>query len=143
MSPEEAARAIEKKAAALKREIEWANKKNGFLLLQAARAHSEGPFSSRTLRALGHPYATRHATPPLDPAVINRQSGRFASSWRLEEVSGETTGFRVVNDAPYAGYLEEGTPRMVRRPIEEKILAENEALLMRNVQIALERALER
>src|SRR5262245_2427800 len=77
MTPEQAAKAIQAKADALKREIEWANKKNGFLLLQAARLHSEGPFSARELRRMGHPYATRHAAAPLDPAVINRQSGRF------------------------------------------------------------------
>jgi hypothetical protein len=143
VSLDEAAEAIGRKADALKREIEWAQRKNGYLLLQAARLYSSGPYSLAALRRMGHPYARRHAAAPLDPAVINLQTGRFAASWRLESVGGGLIGgMRVVNDAPYAGYLEEGTSRMIRRPIEEKILAENEGLLMRNMNLALERALE-
>ena len=144
MTPEEAAKAIERKAQAIRSELAWAQRKNAFALLQVARQYSEGPYSLAELRRMGHPYATRHPAAPLDPAIINRQTGRFAASWRLEEVTaGDGSMLRLTNDAPYAGFLKTGTRFMIARPIEEKIAVETEPLITRNIEIALERALGR
>lgn len=84
-------------------------------LLYRARGLSTGRYSSAQLGRMGHPY--RHGgSPPMDPSVINRQSGLFARSWRAERGG-------ITNTAPEASFLFAGTRRMIRRPILDRLAA--------------------
>jgi hypothetical protein len=140
----EALRALEAKARALpnqaRRGLGW----SGARLLDSARAHSEGPYSSAALAAMGHPYSRRHPAAPLDPAVINVQTGQFRSSWawRLPQESGGKLTTVVRNDDPKADDLASGTNRMIPRPLPEKVLAENESAIIAEMERAMERALK-
>jgi hypothetical protein len=93
------------------------------LLQQAmllAQQLSSGPYSSHQLRRMGSPYR-RGGTPPADPAIINRQSGRFLRSWKVQ-AAGKLEE-RLVNMAPYSQSLFGGTARMIPRPAMERLKA--------------------
>lgn len=113
--------------------------------LRIARSLSSGPFSREELRRLGHPY--RHGgRPPQDPAIINRQMGRFKEGWRVSTTRRTANGIssRLVNETPYARFLFRGTKRMIARPIYERIrqqlapyrAAGHRAALQRGIQSA-------
>jgi len=137
---DQAAAALRKKAQAVGQQARAAEDANAREALQVAQRYSSGPFSTRVLAVLGHPYARRAPRPPGNPAVINRQSGRFRSSWRVVR-TGER--IRLVNDAPYAKYFNDaGTQRMIRRPIMravgQAIRRSRERRLARAMQLALD-----
>lgn len=132
LTANEIARLFHGAAAGLGREMEAAAEEGAAAAEIAAVGLSSGPYTSRMLRALGHPYARRNPRPPGDPATINVQSGLFRSSWRREgpERQGGRVTARLVNDAPYAHYLRDGTRflddseqerGMIARPILERI----------------------
>lgn len=87
-----------------------------------AESLSHGPLSLRELRRRGHPYGRgirrgriarsgRAGVPSL--AVVNKQSGKFASLWRTDIKKGKTgADFVLRNEAPYAKFLAEGTAKM-------------------------------
>lgn len=97
--------------------------KTGRYALDVARLLSEGPFTTARLRQMGHPYRTIRPNPPADPAIVNRQSGEFLVGWRIANPRGVFGRYRaeLVNDAPHARLLFEGTFYMIRRPILERI----------------------
>lgn len=86
--------------------------------LRIARRESSGPFSQSELNRQNNPYARRHGAPLLPAEVINRQSGGFFRAWHGD--LSEST-LKIINDSPVAGYLDEGTRTMFRRPIRETI----------------------
>src|SRR5690242_20499263 len=45
---------------------------------------SSGKFSTLKLRLMHGPYSTRDPHPPDDPAIINKQTGLFRSSWHID-----------------------------------------------------------
>lgn len=98
------------------------------LAKEEAEHFSSGPYKAAQLRAMGHPYGWGR-TPPADPAVLNKQTGRFFQAWRirLPEKSLEGLSGALINDTPYASYFPSGTERMIPRPI----LAHLETLMPR------------
>ena len=91
-------------------------------LLDRAVELSSGDKSSRELARLGHPYARRHGSPKLDPAIINDQSGRFRDAWRAmpPSVVGRQAVVTLGNDTPYAPHLFGGTKTMFARPLPDR-----------------------
>lgn len=89
------------------------------VLAEALRL-SSGTLSYADLAKMDHPYAKRHGEPRLNPSIINAHTeGGFRDSWRIRyESDGSIT---VYNDSPHASFLEDGTPKMFRRPIDEKL----------------------
>lgn len=116
----QAAQALQRKADAAIREVRRANEQASYEALLEARKLSSGPFSSRALRAMGHPYARRRPRPPLPAHVINVQSGRFRRAWRI---AGHGDALRLVNDTPYGRGFARGTARMIARPISIALAA--------------------
>lgn len=128
--------------------------------LALARRQTSGRRSLAELRRLDHPYARRHGTPLLDPAIVNVQSGALLSRWyktgqyvapvRVPAVgASRTLGSRsrdlrgaIVNDAPVTQHLE-GTRVMFRRPVaeavEKKLDVDAEAIIARAVTRVLSR----
>jgi hypothetical protein len=109
----------------------------------AKEAHGEavrlasGNLTAGELRALDHPYATRHGgvLVPGDPAATSVRSGTFRASWRTEPTK---DGTRLINDSDVAGFLAgEHRPRskMVRRPIPDRI-KERTGYLLREFVVA-------
>lgn len=80
---------------------------------------------------LGAPYGIgpvgwlgpRGSIPYGNPGWINKQSGKFARSWRVYPSTvlsqPNTQNLTITNVAPYAQYLEKGTSRMIARPINK------------------------
>lgn len=120
-----------------------------------ARQLSSGEFSSAQLARMGHPYARRHVRgggkrrmsapgiPYGDPAIINRQTGRFQGAWRVipPQATGNGLHTEIVNRTPYAGLLESGTSRMIPRPIAERVLELLQPARERRLKQAIKRAL--
>lgn len=102
---------------------------------------SEGGYSLAALAKLGHPYAKRAPKPPMDAAIINRQSGRFLLAWRVSPVERSLAGIgiRVVNDAPYADYLDKGTSLMIQLPIIQRLEERLQPELIATLEAAVRR----
>lgn len=140
MNISQVAAALRRKADAIKQRTRDAEADNARRLLDIARAYSSGPFSTRQLRQMGHPYARRNPRPPGNPAVVNRQTGLFRASWRLVKTA---NGWRVENLAPYARYFnDKGTRRMIRRPIMRAIGQKARLLRVRALAEAVRRGLD-
>lgn len=87
---------------------------------------SSGSYSLAQLAAMGHPYSKRHGgvgVPYGDPAVINKQSGKFRSGWQVEYRAnpGGIPTANIVNTDPKAEEVTGGEGRMIKRPIVERI----------------------
>ena len=110
---------------------------------------SSGPFKTAQLRKnKWHPYAKRHGTPLLDPALINVQDpvSGFRSNWATSRArltdpgsSGVLASGRLFNDDEIADILDEGTPTMFRRPIRDHLEVEAVRLLNRNLEREIRR----
>lgn len=124
-SPAVIAVVLRRRALALEREVREAEKAAAQHALQIARMLSSGPYSSAQLRRMGHPYSAARPRPPADPAIINRQTGRFLAGWRIQGPRKTTKGLvtKLINDAPQAARLDRGTSRMIARPIRARIMA--------------------
>lgn len=100
-----------------------------------AVAMSSGDVPTAVLSArppgLNHPYGLgpsnargpRGPIPFGDPAMINEQTGDFASHWGIDRTTsdGASEGARVFNDSPHADFLENGTETSRPRPIKEAV----------------------
>jgi hypothetical protein len=125
---------------ALEYEVGRALRDTEEILLRTAReVYSRGPYSSATLRRLGHPYRRRGGAPPLPPEIINRQSGAFFDAWHGTGfvASGRSLGVGLENDSEEAAYLKTGTRKMIRRPVEKAVLGEAERAITRRFRDAL------
>lgn len=82
--------------------------------LRRLYTYSSGPYSSKELRALHHPYATRHGAPMLNPSRINVQGVQgVREEWKASVAFTELT---FENDHPiYQRFLRDGTHKMFRR----------------------------
>lgn len=118
--------------------------------LKKCRALSAVQYAStRDLKRMGHPYATRHFTTggagarnalPAPAKFINRQRGRLFTGWLLQiQQLADAIAIRITNSAPYFIYLHFGTRKMIARPILSAALA----LAERERQSRYERAQKR
>lgn len=135
-SPAKIALVLRRYANALEANVRRAEAESAQEALKIAVELSSGGLSRGKLRALGHPYATRSPRPPGDAAVIHRQSGAFASGWRILAPRKTAKGLvtRLVNSSPQAVLLSQGTSRMIARPIIARIrqrLEQKRARLLR------------
>lgn len=111
--------------------LQAAAKTNGELLVNRARALSSfNCHTLRHLRRMGHPYAVRDPRPPHPPYMIHSQSGRFRDRWQSDVVArGDNVEVRLVNRTrtrnkglALLGLLEEGTTKMIPRPIMAEVV---------------------
>jgi hypothetical protein len=110
---------------------------------------SNGPYDARALARMGHPYAKRNPRPPLPPYIINRQTGRFEESWKINPPRRTSKGFvsSIENTAPYAGMLMQPGPKApyIRRPFDDYLRRQmgrirREQKIARAVQRAIQTA---
>ncbi len=124
------------------KEVREAQKENGDLLLRKCKQFTNQRFfSTSQLRRMGHPYATRDPRPPVRPHILNRQSGALHERWKVN-VRNYPDGVTVsvVNTAPYAKYMtEDGTTKMIGRPVLEEALRRTQAQRSRNLRNARRR----
>jgi hypothetical protein len=123
-------------------ETAGAEAKTGIEGVRIAHKWSSGGAGAALLRKLGSPYGLGvRAVSAVNPALINKQSGLFLNSWKWKTIRKQNSlVLQVLNNAPYAHFLDAGTNRMIRRPIREAILKELQPIRRRNLQIALRRA---
>lgn len=128
----------------MKQEIRAAEKRTLNDGLALSRALSSGSFSLAQLAAMDHPYATRHAAPTLPPQIINQQSGSFKRSWytQLGNWNGDSMISKIANTDPVGVYLDQGTQKMVQRPIRKEIEKQIAPIRKKRLKHALRRALE-
>lgn len=116
--------------------------------LVIARAVSSGPYTALMLRRMGHPYARTRGNPPRPLGVINVQSGNFRNMWRLSPRSITRGGYRtrLENASLYAGFLAQGTNRMIARPfpalIRRRLSARQGKIWTNAIRIWLENAIQ-
>jgi hypothetical protein len=135
---------LRRMARNLKDSLRRAERDNARDALRLAKIYSRGQLTAADLRRLGHPYR-KGGTPPADPALINRRTGLFARSWRVEGGNESAAGdliLRLSNSAPYAQALERGTRRMQRRPILERVAQILQPARVRRLRKAIQRALK-
>lgn len=145
MNPQRAALKLERVADAFEAGGRIVAEETREDLHRTAYRWSSGPFSTKQLRRMDHPYARRHGSPRLSPRRINVQSGRFRSSWQ-STVRENGAGQRVElqNTDPKAEkYLQPGTPRMFARGIDTAIAKEVFTRTEKRVERMIERALGR
>lgn len=132
------------KVAEVDKAVRRAEKESAENALQIARELSSGKFSSFQLRMMGHPYRIG-GVPPADPAIINRQTGRFYHGWRVLPPRKSESGIltQLVNESPYARYLLRGTSRMIARPILVRIRERAEPRRRALYRAAIRRTLSR
>lgn len=135
-----AAYELEKYGKRLVREIGKAEVDTAKVGLRVAVKQSSGKVSSLQLRREGHPYARRHGKPKRDPQIINSQSGEFRREWHIALGKNLDEGPAIVNFSSIAGFLQEGTPKMFARPVENVVIAELRKIRPANLAKAIERA---
>lgn len=83
---------------------------------------SQGQYSTKQLRKMGHPYSRQNPRPPEDEAIINRQSGRFDDAWFTVPTTpaGDMITSTLANNSDKAAYMG-GTSRMIERPIVSRV----------------------
>jgi hypothetical protein len=102
------------------------------LALSRLQALSSGGVSSATLRAMGHPYATRDPRPPGPDYLVNAQSGRYRAGWQVSAtMTGDTLTVTAENSTSYARFLRDGTRFMISRPLAARVRLELTAWLGR------------
>ena len=122
MTPAQFSAHMTKAAAAVPRRLAASEA----VTLQDAKAKaivlSSGTLTTAELRRRGHPYARRNPTSP-SPEIINSQSGVFRAAFLTPApiVGPDGVTARVVNVAPYSGYLAAGTRLMVARPLPQAV----------------------
>lgn len=143
-SPRQIAATLRRTAQALNEEVRRAEADSVKEALRIAEELSSGGYSKAALRRLDHPYRIG-GSPPADPAIINRQSkeGGFRDSWKIEGPRLTTKGLRtrLVNRAPHARFLFEGTDRMIARPTPARIKQRLAKFRRRRYDEALRRSL--
>lgn len=146
MTPKQAAAAIRQRANDFERAIADA------VTVTAKQAHGEavalssGPYTTKMLRRLGHPYARRRPRPigRQYPAMINVQTGVFRANWRISETGMDRDGSMmasVYNIGKIPDYLHHGTERMIARPLVRTVEAKIAPALKRRVETAVTRTL--
>lgn len=116
-----------------------------------ARKQTSGRRSLAELRRLDRPYARRHGSPLLDPALVNMQSGELLSRWFTTTWGSPIPGIAlgpgartgaIINDAPVTQHLE-GTRVMFRRPVAEAVEKKLERDADAIIALAVTRVLSR
>jgi len=116
--------------------------------LQAIRL-SHGPLKTKKLQSLAWEvnqgrglYSTAQPAPPMNPAIINLQTGRLSRSWQTRTTA-HKDGPRTTlwNTAPYA-YKMLGTARMIPRPILQEVFRLEQQPRLRRLAEAKTRALQ-
>lgn len=106
--------------------------------LQAIRL-SHGELKTKQLRRLAKQvnrgrglYSQASPVPPMNPGILNLQTGRLARSWQTRlTFQADGTQVTLFNTARYAKFML-GTVKMIARPIlEEVIHLEKDARLRR------------
>lgn len=122
MTPLEMARQLETAAQRLPEALRRAEEASTLQAYHTFRIYSHGPYSSAQLAAMGHPY--RHGgKPPMHPAFINYQTGRFEKSFLVALPMVGTDGIRslVWNSVFYGRFLASGTVKMIMRSLPERV----------------------
>ncbi len=143
MTPTQAARRLNLAADKLERQQFRIAAQTQDDLLRTAYRWSSGPLSLADLAKRDHPYARRHRTPLLSPMRINVQTGVFRASWVGVTRQGRGDALvQMFNTDPKAEqFLEPGTSRMFRRPIDFAIAREAFPRVEKRIDQALKSAL--
>ena len=168
MTPDQAAARLNRIANSLDRQCTRALNLSAQQGVQMGRDLSSGGYSTDALADMGHPYAVRHeqtaarlgmsrreylrksigVSSVLAAYIVNKQSGEFQSAWKTRPPSSAFNGAlrtAVVNDSRVAGFLagkNRPKSRMVRRPIDSKIVELLQPIAVENVREAVRRALK-
>lgn len=142
-TPQQVAATLKKIAKQIPTQLREAEKSTLETAHRVAVAYSSGPYKTAALRRMGHPYSRRAPNPPGDPGIINRQSGRFAGSWRRStgSWSGGSLVSRLSNSSPEAHYMR-GTKFMIARPITVLVVKAIRPVRISKLRAALRRALQ-
>lgn len=117
--------------------------------VKVAQRESSGTVSTAALSRSpwNHPYSVKRpgTIPYGDPGVINIQSGIFKRSWEIYNVWTLASGIKILgvrNMTSYAEFLQHGTKKMVKRPIDALVEREIARVFPINLALELERALK-
>jgi len=111
-------------ANAIKRGIDNATSQGVAIAIK----NMSGPYSQAMLTAMGHPYAVRHRGKVTGVALlpkipVNVQTGKVRADWKTTpaEAQGDEIVGTLKNENPIIDYLQDGTNKMIPRPIREAI----------------------
>lgn len=104
------------------------------LLIRGALRASHGPFATKALRKMYNPkgpYSKADPHPPLDPSIVNEQTGNFARNWNQRKTrTADQIKVSTWNSAAYAGALE-SSPNgpAIDRPLPQLVVRSTFPLL--------------
>jgi hypothetical protein len=130
---------------ALRQNIRQAEARSVKEAKQAFVKRSSGMLSTKQLRQMGHPFATRAPQPgAADPTVINDQGGPFKQDWTAFPPTTNGAGTMqssVINLDPKAPLMF-GTARMIKRGIDDAVADEIEPKRLQYHSQAIDDALD-
>lgn len=116
-------------------------KDNAKLIFQKSKQFTQRRFHSlEDLRKMGHPYAKRHPHPPIQPHIINRQTGNLHRNWRWNwSRTPDGAVATVFNNAFNAPFMrdERGTLTMIARPVRAEAIRRTKSFREANMRKAL------
>lgn len=142
--------------------VRWANRRGAvtmaILRAEESSAHaakttairlSHGPLKTEHLQRMAREfnkgrglYSTAAPAPPMNPAIVNLQSGRFSRSWQTRVTwNGAGTSMTLWNTAPYAKFLL-GTNKTIARLILQEVVRQERAARQNRLREAKSRALK-
>lgn len=115
MKSRDAATIFEQEIDSLIKEYEAVPAKAQAMTLAKAKDLSSGTISSKRLAQMGHPYGRNYQGPHIVPVLpINKQAGGLIALWKPGQ---DSDGLTVENRSPYIQFLNQGTKKMIARPI--------------------------
>lgn len=107
--------------------------------MKICKMASSGNYPEALLIQLGHPYSKKKNAPPLNPGILNYQSGNLFRAWKQRTLSAFC--WRVVNTSPEAQEIEERrNPYMIERPVVDYIQGRLRPIFLRLVREASKKA---
>jgi hypothetical protein len=88
-------------------------------------------------------YSKASPMPPMDPAILNAQTGFLSRHWQTAFVTTpDGTSITLYNTAVYAKYLALGTAKMIARPIIQRVYEIEAPARIARLKLAQEQALK-
>ncbi len=146
LTPQQAAQKLEAMEKSVVENVRDAEMSTIITARAIAWGQTMGPFKTAWLRK-HRPglYSRKNPRPPADPGRINSQTGSLAQSWKASQENKSqdlvTALFNESESAKWIAGSGRGRSRMMRRPVEDRIVERLMPIRISNLKEAIRKAL--